>query len=216
MKRFFESGINFRLNGILLKNMARKSDDESLDFDAMYKERQKLLSAKNLDEFVKLYIKSTLNGSTKGYLAKLWAQSNGRNPKEIETAKNKHPLWKEYRKEKYGHLAKERNARHDYREPGTRQKWDYEKLKKFYTKNAAGTRDIELAQEFKTTFPVVYHLRRKINMAVKILNLEKSPVTAAKVCALATTTESKLRDDLKQRTGKGGKSKAKAAPSSKK
>lgn len=161
------------------------------------KEKQKLLSAKTPEQYIDLSHKSKIKRARKSAITREWLQKSGYTIKDIQYARNRHPHWKKLKANGSYERTSRRIEKHNYSEGAIKIYWDKDLLSQFYDLNKKGYRDYELAQEFKTTLPAVNHIRRKLNFANTIIELEKGKPNKAKVIKLALNSEPVLKQMIK-------------------
>jgi hypothetical protein len=161
------------------------------------KEERLLFSAKNPKEYIDKSIKLKISAGRKAYVTREWLKKTGYKKSELEYQRNRHPFWKE--KKISGTIERNlmRAKKHNYGD-GARKHWDEKLIQKFLDSNKKSKngkyeyRDWELAKHFKCTIATVQHMRRKYNMAVKILT-KKSKVTNKNLLEFLTIGEEQLR-----------------------
>jgi len=168
------------------------------DFETKYRERMKLLSAKNPKEFIELMVKSKLSNSEKAYASHEWKRIRGYTAVDLRKARSKNKSWKLKQKKYARRYRDKRLEEHNYlRSASSKHKWNSTELQKFYKLNSAGKTDAELAKIFRTSIPAVYSVRRKFSMAKSILiGMRKNPTSSALI-EKAIGSESNLRLELR-------------------
>ena len=169
----------------------------------MNKGELKLFDSKNPKEYIMNSVKSRLDPSKKAALTKLWLTKKTKYTiEDIKYARNRHPYWKK-RKGKGGlERTQKRIQEHDYTN-NVPVIWDKENLKEFINMNKKDknsiyiNKDFELAKHFSTTIPSIQYLRRKHNIALKILTKQKKNVTVKRVYDLIVYSEQVLKKKRK-------------------
>lgn len=132
---------------------------------------QKLLQAKTPEEYIDLSVKSKLSQSEKAELTRVWLSQNTKyDITHIQHARNRHPFWKAKKMAGSRERNQKRFAEYDY-SGGKTKSWDEKTLSAFIEKTDEHT-DRELAQQFERSIPAIQGIRRKINLARKILDAE--------------------------------------------
>lgn len=157
------------------------------------KERVKLLSAKDPAHYIDLSYKSKLKRSLKAAITREWLEKSGFTIEDIIFARNRHPYWKRLKGEGGYNRTIRRINEHNYTGDSNKIRWDKERLSQFYDLNKKGFRDFELAKEFETTLPGINHIRRKIKLSEKILELEGNKPVKGKIIKLLLVSEQSLR-----------------------
>lgn len=168
------------------------------------KEKKKLLQAKTPEKYIELSHKSPIKGPRKSIITREWIQKTGFTIEDIQYARNRHPHWKQMKANGSYERTRNRINNYDFSE-GKKITWTKDLLEKFYDLNNKGYFDHELAKEFETTLPSVNHIRRKINFAKRILELEGKGINKKKIVDLCRSAEqilkNKIRDLQAGRTG---------------
>lgn len=142
------------------------------------KNEKYLLKSKTPYKFIDNSIKFRIFSGRKAYICKLWLnQKKNFSIKDIEYARNRHPYWKKIKK---GDETKKflRLKENNYIKK-RKLHWKENDLLKFIVmdeKDDSGNyknKDYELAKIFKSSIPGIQHVRRKINIAMKILDKQQ-------------------------------------------
>jgi hypothetical protein len=167
------------------------------------KKEKQLLKSKTPEKFIDKSFKLNISSGRKAYICKLWLNENKRfTVNDIKYARNRHPYWK---KLKRGDEEKKilRLKEHNYLKK-RKLHWGEGELLKFMEmdeKDSSGNyknRDHELARIFKTSIPGIQHIRRKINIAFKILNIQEDKINKKNIYNLVyNNSENRLRKQLK-------------------
>src|SRR4030043_1985070 len=137
-----------------------------------------LLKSKTPEKFIDNSIRFNITAGRKAYICRLWLNENKNYTiNDIGYARNRHPYWK---KRKRGDEAKKLLRLKEYNYIKKRkQHWSEIDLLKFIEMDVKGisgnykNKDYELAKIFKSSIPGIQHVRRKINLAIKILNKQQ-------------------------------------------
>jgi hypothetical protein len=167
------------------------------------KKEKKLLKSKTPEKFIDNSIKLKISIGRKAYICKLWLNENNRfTIRDIKYARNRHPHWK---KIKRGDESKKLLRLKEYNYMKRRKlHWSESELLKFIEMNEkddAGdykNKDHELAKIFKSSIPGIQHIRRKINIAVKILIKKHDNINKINIYNLVyNNSEDRLRRQIK-------------------
>jgi len=170
--------------------------------DVLNKQKvKKILSAKTPAEYIDQSVKSNLPQKDKARLTKIWLEQNEYTIDDIAYARNRHPYWKAIKQKNHQERTRKRFSEYNYSKKKS-QPWTEELLKKFVELNDEKT-DRELAKSFKRSIPSIQAIRRRINLARRISNLEgKAKVTKATIMKHIISDEKVLRKKVADLTGK--------------
>lgn len=158
---------------------------------------KKLLTAKTPEEYVDLTFKSGLTQKEKIMATRLWLENRDYTRADITHARNRHPHWKSEKLKDHLERTKKRFEEYNYSTSKIRS-WTKELLTDFVEKNDSLT-DKELAKTFKRSIPGIQAIRRRINIAKRIIEAEgKSRPTKAGILKLITSDEKVLRRTLEE------------------
>lgn len=156
---------------------------------------KKLLSAKTPEEYIDYSVKSNLSQREKARATKLWLDQNEYTIKDISYARNRHPYWKAIKQKNHQFRTKKRFSDFNY-STGNSQPWTDELLKQFLDVNDKKT-DRELAKEFKRSLPSIQAIRRRVNLANRLFQIEGVPkITKSMMLKRITSDEKVLRKKL--------------------
>jgi len=161
--------------------------------DVLVKQKvKKLLSSKTPEEYIDNSVKSNLPQREKAKATKIWLSNSSYTIEDISYARNRHPYWKQIKQKNHQERTKKRFVEFNY-SAGPSKPWDKEELKEFVSLNEKNT-DREMAKHFKRSIPSIQAIRRRINLARRIYNLEgKEKVNSAQVLKLIVSDEKVLR-----------------------
>jgi hypothetical protein len=180
--------------------------------DIFSREEQKLLAARTPGAYIDLSLKSRIPPGRKAAVTRYWLEKKGFTVDDIKRARNRNPYWK---KRKMTGTAERNTARfeaHDYSE-GLEMRWTDDRIVDFIQSNRKDRsgkyvyRDWELAKHFRCTIAAIQHMRRKYNMAVKILGSKPGSVTERKLLDHMRTGEDALRGQAKSMRKTSGRKK---------
>ena len=163
------------------------------------KEELKLFNSRTPDDFIDRSLKVDIPRGRKAFIARMWLKKTGYQSSDIEYARNRHPYWKARKGEGGAERVLQRLHEHDY-SGGASIEWNDKRIQKFIELNAKDkngkyiTRDWEIAKRFKCSIATIQHMRRKYNMAVKIITASKAKVTAKKLLEYLRMGEGMLRE----------------------
>lgn len=164
--------------------------------DVIIKQKvKKLLSAKTPEEYIDQSVKSNLPQREKARATKIWLEETDFTIDDIAYARNRHPYWKAVKQKNHQERTRKRFADFNY-SAGPTTPWTQDLLKIFLDENEKKT-DRELAQEFKRSIPSIQAIRRRINLANRILNLEGTKkITKSMILKKIMSDEKVLRKKL--------------------
>lgn len=161
-------------------------------------QEKNLLKAKNPKEYIDKSLKNRISPGRKAFVTRHWLEKTRYTIDDIKYARNRHPYWKAKKMEGTAERNAVRTQEHDY-SSGDNIVWDEKLVQKFVDKNKKDKlgryviKDWELARDFKCTIPAIQHMRRKYNMAMKILSSSKTNPTSKKLMEYLMLGESTLR-----------------------
>lgn len=168
---------------------------------ALRAQMQKLVSAKTPAEYIERSLKVKLTVPQKGYVTRLWLEKTGYTVKDIEYARNRNPYWKKLKSEGSLERNEKRFKMHDYREKKRKKivavEWNDDNLRSFIELTGKMA-DWQLAERFSTTIPAINHLRRKYNVAVRLLAAVGKPAGARTLVPVMRSSEGVLKRQLDQ------------------
>ena len=173
----------------------------------MKKTEEKLYNSKSPAEYIDNSLKVKLSPSEKARITRLWLEKTGFTIEEIQHARNIHPYWKKKKMEGSYERNEYRKLQHDYSTKGTVE-WNEKSITEFIKMNGKDKsgkytyKDHELARHFNSTIPGIQHYRRKYNMAIKILDNEKTKPTVKRIYNLITQSEQILRRQVSRKKRK--------------
>lgn len=164
--------------------------------DALVNQKvKKLLNAKTPEEYIDQSVKSNLPQREKARATKLWLDQTDFTIEDISYARNRHPYWKAVKQKNHQFRTKKRFSDFNY-STGNSQPWTTELLKEFLEVNDKIT-DRELAKHFKRSLPSIQAIRRRINLAHRMFEIEgASKVTKSMVLKKIISDEKVLRKKL--------------------
>jgi len=164
--------------------------------DALMNQKiKKLISAKTPEEYIDYSVKSNLSQREKTRATKIWLEQNNYTIQDISYARNRHPYWKAIKQKNHQSRTKKRFEDFNY-SSGASKPWTDDLLKKFLEVNDKKT-DRELAKEFKRSLPSIQAIRRRVNLANRIFELEgTSKVTKSMILKKIASDEKVLRKKL--------------------
>ncbi len=175
--------------------------------DVMLKEinadEKKLLSARNPKEYIDLSFKSSLKPGRKAFITRMWLEKTKYTVEDIEYHRNRHPYWKERKLEGNTERTQKRFEEYNYSN-GKKIEWDDEMLAKFITMNKKDKKkkyiykDRELAKHFRCSIATIQHMRRKYNMAIKFLTLNRGTINNKRLLEQLSLGEGTLRAMIKK------------------
>ena len=166
--------------------------------DALVNQKvKKLLNAKTPEEYIDSSVKSNLSQREKARATKMWLEQTSFTIQDISYARNRHPYWKAIKQKNHQFRTKKRFSDFNY-SAGNSQPWTNELLKQFLDVNDKIT-DRELAKEFKRSLPSIQAIRRRVNLANRIFELEGSTkVTKSMLLKKIISDEKVLRKKLNE------------------
>lgn len=171
------------------------------------KEEKKLFKAKDPEDYIKKSLKCDISPGRKAFVTRHWLKSTGYKFSELEYYRNRHPYWKAKKMEGTAERNVIRSNKHNYGD-GSKKFWDQELIKKFIEMNKKDKtdkyihKDWELAKQFECTIATIQHMRRKFNMAIKIIALKSEKVTNKKILDYLQMGEGSLRNIVKELNSK--------------
>ncbi|MDH4262162.1 MAG: hypothetical protein OEV78_03850 [Spirochaetia bacterium] len=158
---------------------------------------KKLLSAKTPEEYIDNSVKSKLPQRDKARATKIWLEQTDFTIEDISYARNRHPYWKAIKQKNHQFRTRKRFSDFNY-STGNTQPWTIELLKQFLEVNDKIT-DRELAQQFKRSLPSIQAIRRRINLANRIFELEgAAKVNKSMILKKIVSDEKVLRKKLNE------------------
>jgi hypothetical protein len=140
-----------------------------------FTEKEKmLLQARNPRDYIDRSLKCKVSPGRKAFVTRHWLEKTKYTIDDIKYARNRHPYWKSKKMEGTAERNAMRTVEHNYSK-GENIIWDEDLVREFIDKNKKDksgnylNKDWELARGFKCTIPAIQHMRRKYNMAVKIM-----------------------------------------------
>jgi hypothetical protein len=168
------------------------------------KKEKILLTARNPKEYIDRSLKSNISPGRKAFITRRWLEKKRYTIEDIKYARNRHPFWKGKKMEGTAERNAARTIEHNYG-TGKNILWDDDLILEFIEANKKDKngnylkRDWELAKEFKCTIPAIQHMRRKFNMAVKIITVSSGNITKKRLLDHLKYGESTLRKMKKKR-----------------
>jgi len=172
--------------------------------DEFTKEEKMLLKARTPKDYIDKSLKCKISPGRKAFVTRHWLDKKSYTIEDIKYARNRHPYWKGKKMEGTAERNAMRTQEHNY-SSGNNLFWDEELIKTFITANKKDkkgnyiNKDWELARDFECTIPAIQHMRRKYNMAVKIITSSKGTVTTKRLIDHLMLGESVLRKMCKRR-----------------
>lgn len=166
--------------------------------DAMTKKKvRKLLNTKTPEEYIDLSFRIDLPQSEKAFATRMWLEQSQYTMQDISRARNRHPYWKSIKQKNHQERTQKRFAQHDYSE-GVPRAWTNEMLAEFSDLTEVKT-DREMAEYFQRSIPSIQAIRRRINLAKKILGeMGKKRITKKMIHTLIQSDEKVLRRKLSE------------------
>ena len=156
---------------------------------------KKLLSSKTPEEYIDQSVKSKLPQREKARATKIWLESSKYTIEDISYARNRHPYWKAVKQKNHQERTRKRFQDYDFSK-GKVRAWTKDELKVFVDQNETMT-DRDLAKHFKRSIPSIQAIRRRINLANRMYNLQSDKkVTKSMLLKLITSDEKVLRREL--------------------
>lgn len=169
---------------------------------SLTRHERKLLTAKNPQEYIDLSIRLNILPGRKAMVTRHWLRKKKKYTiEDIRHARNRHPHWKEKKMEGAEKRNRIRFKEHDYG-TGADIVWDETRIAKFISSNRKDGhgnyryRDWELARHFKCSIAAIQHMRRKYNMAVRILESLNTGVTDRRLAEYIRQSEKNLRRSI--------------------
>ncbi|MBN1971216.1 MAG: hypothetical protein JXR48_05270 [Candidatus Delongbacteria bacterium] len=136
---------------------------------------KELLEKPTPEEYVEMYLTSNLSRSQKQESTSMWLKAHPEfTYKDVDKARSRHPVWRNLRRTEDPKQIKRRTKRrfkkNDY-SGGVHKKWTSDVLMEFLELNDKLI-DRELAKHFRSSIPAVQSIRRRINLAKKILVID--------------------------------------------
>jgi hypothetical protein len=169
--------------------------------DVLIKQKvKKLLGSKTPEEYIDQSVKSNLPQREKARATKIWLEGTNYTIDDIAYARNRHPYWKAIKQKNHQERTRKRFSDFNYGS-GISIPWTQELLKQFLDENEKKT-DRELAKDFQRSIPSIQAIRRRVNLAHRILNLEGTKkVTKSMVLKKIMSDEKVLRKKLSDLKG---------------
>ncbi len=170
---------------------------------AFTKEEQKLLKAKSPDMYIDKSLKSNISPGRKAYVTKFWLEKTGYTANDLAYSRNRHPYWKAKKMEGTPERNAMRASIHNYGD-GNNINWTDSLIKEFIQMNKKDKKgyyqhkDWQLAKHFKCTIAAIQHMRRKANMADKIMDAQKEKMTPKKLLNYLQLGEGTLRKMVRE------------------
>jgi hypothetical protein len=166
--------------------------------ETLSKAEKELLQSRNPNEYIDRSVKSRLASGRKAMITRIWMDKKGYTIDDIKFARNRHPYWKKKKMDGTAERNQQRFENHDYSK-GVSLVWNDKLIDEFISLNAKDKsgvylkKDWELAKKFKCTIASIQHMRRKSNMASRIIEREGGKGTQKKMRDLISMSESVLR-----------------------
>jgi len=166
-------------------------------------EEKKLYRAKTPKEYIEKSLTLDIPPGRKAYVTRYWLKKTGYTTEDIKHARNRHPYWKSKKMEGTAERNVARSIEHNYGD-GSNLEWSKDMIVDFIRHNKKlkngryQYRDWELARHFKCTIPTIQHMRRKTNMAEKIISATLGNVTEKRLVTHLELGENTLRKMMKQ------------------
>ncbi len=166
--------------------------------DALNKKKvRRLLNARTPEEYIDQSIRSNLPQREKAYATRIWLEKSEYTIQDISHARNRHPYWKSVKQKNHQERTQKRFAQYNYSEGNTRA-WTNELLGDFIEHNETKT-DREMAEFFQRSIPSIQAIRRRINIAKRILqSTGKLRTTKKMIHKLIQSDEKVLRRKLSE------------------
>ncbi|HOW81352.1 MAG TPA: hypothetical protein PK573_02225 [Spirochaetota bacterium] len=167
-------------------------------------QEKNLLKAKNPRDYIDKSLKNKISPGRKAFVTRHWLDKTRYTIDDIKYARNRHPYWKAKKMEGTAERNAIRTKEHDYSK-GDNIIWDEKLVHKFIERNKKDKqgkyiiKDWELAKEFRCTIPAIQHMRRKYNMAVRLIASSSGSITAKKLMEYLMLGESMLRNMQKKK-----------------
>lgn len=173
-----------------------------MDTDFTKKEKL-LLAAKSPREYIDKSLRSDISPGRKAFITRHWLEKKKYTIEDIKYARNRHPYWKEKKMEGTAERNVARAREHNYGN-GNNIIWDDGLIMDFISANKKDNtgnyinKDWELAKEFECTIPAIQHMRRKFNMAEKIIMVASGKITVKRLLDYLKYGEGALRKMMKK------------------
>lgn len=175
--------------------------------DEFTRDEKKLLKARTPRDYIDKSLKFDISPGRKAFVTRHWLNTSKFTIDDIKYARNRHPYWKAKKMEGTAERNALRTQQHNYNIGGNII-WDEELIKDFITSNKKDkkgnyiNKDWELARDFECTIPAIQHMRRKFNMAIKLLASSREKITTKKLVNLLLMGEGQLRRLCKKKQKK--------------
>jgi hypothetical protein len=149
--------------------MVIKSKDISIE----NKEIVSFIKRQTPSDYIDFCTKSKLGSGDKAKLTKIWLGATKYKIKDLEYARNRHPYWKKLKEKgsvERNKIRLEKYNFYDRKKYGRNKKWSDDELREFLKLNDQ-KRDWELAQHFERSIPSIQFIRRKIQLALKLADI---------------------------------------------
>ncbi len=166
-------------------------------------DEKKLYLAKTPEEYIERSLALDIPAGRKAYVTRYWLKKTGYTSEDIKYARNRNPYWKSRKMEGTAERNLARSIEHNYGD-GNNLEWKREQILDFIKRNKKKKngryeyKDWELARHFKCTIPTIQHMRRKTNMAGKIISATLGNVTEKRLLNHLQMGEGTLRKMMKQ------------------
>ncbi len=166
--------------------------------DELTAKEKEILKARTPRDYIDRSLKSKLPPGRKAMLARLWMKKTGHTVEDIQYARNRHPYWKAKKMKGTAERNQRRFEEHHYG-TGSNIAWHDDLVLEFIGSNKKERdgryeyRDWELAKHFKCSIASIQHMRRKYNMAVKIIEGAGGRPTEKRLLELLRLGEEPLR-----------------------
>lgn len=137
-------------------------------------ETEYLMAARTPEDYIKRSLEVSIPQGRKAKVTTLWLKFRGFALRDLQEARSRNPYWKTVKTEGSTQRAKNRFAAHDYRVGGKSVRWNDGMIRRFIELNVKdgrkiSTKDFLLAKVFKTTIPSIQYMRRKYNLALRVM-----------------------------------------------
>ena len=163
-----------------------------------------LLKARNPKDYNEKSLRYGITPGRKAFVTRHWLEKTKFTIDDIKYARNRHPYWKSKKMEGTAERNAIRTKEHNYSQ-GDNITWDKKLINRFIEKNKKDksgkylNKDWELARDFECTIPAIQHMRRKYNMAIKIIAASQGKLTSKKLMDYLMMGESTLRSMKKKK-----------------
>lgn len=172
--------------------------------ETLSKDEKYLFQARTPMDYIDRSLKSRkIPSGRKAMVTRHWLEKTGFTIDDIKKARNRHPYWKKKKMAGTAQRNAQRFEEHDY-STGVNIIWSDALVDEFLRSNVKGKdgayqyKDWELAKHFKCSIAAIQHMRRKYNMAVRIIGKKSGGVTQKRIKEYIQQSENILRRTMKK------------------